>query len=561
MHLQRGGRVLRTDGDRPYPVSTSTAPGHIGDVQQVGLAAPWSGPAGVPARTRSARPAPSEFALRPAQRGQRAAEHAPGVEAERVVDPLGRRDRRVPVHHRRTAPVVLAPTGSAPAGRTRRSRRWSRRTDERADPAGRAALVGLLHPGVRDDQPAAVQHGSARPGRRRSPELLDGAPGPSSLQLFHGPCQAVRQQHVAAGVCGPASARGCRHTHSAVPAATMPMTSRSTPGVSGPAVDQVTDEHRRRPSGCRAPTGRPRRPGPARSPARSAATPAPTRQPCTSPMMSNGPVSSRRSLYCSRSRCSAASISSTLRSDVHLAEPLPAQAPQPAAQFALLPVDDVPADLPGRAGPRCAPAHLLGHVEHDGDRQHVVLPGQRDQLLAAVLCMLVASMTVSRPAASRCRPCSAAPRRRPCWPLVVLVVGDQPPAEVGGQHLGRLECRARMSTCRSRTRRRGPRGTVPVPAVRSQDRSIVPGPTRAHLIPPRRAADQARTMTSSRRARATASRSGAASEPRSHSSGPLSERRWHGGHDQRPAAAPRPYPTRRQRTAPTPHTVRVSQDP
>ena len=50
------------------------------------------------------------------------------------------------------------PTGSAPAGRTRRSRRWSRRTarSERTRPEARP-WYSSLQPGVRDDQLAAVE--------------------------------------------------------------------------------------------------------------------------------------------------------------------------------------------------------------------------------------------------------------------------------------------------------------------------------------------------------------------------------------------------------------------
>ena len=65
---------------------------------------------------------------------------------------------RVAVDDHGAAPVLAAPTGSAPAGRTRRSRRWCRRTGERAHPARRAAVVRLRQPGVRDHEPAAVEH-------------------------------------------------------------------------------------------------------------------------------------------------------------------------------------------------------------------------------------------------------------------------------------------------------------------------------------------------------------------------------------------------------------------
>src|SRR5690606_16631634 len=71
---------------------------------------------------------------------------------------------------------------------------------------------------------------------------------------------------------------------------------------------------------------------------------------------------------------------------VHLAEALALQVAQRAAQFAGVPADD-PAGHVGAvgAGRVALGAHLLGHVEHDGYGQHVVPPGQFDELLAGLL--------------------------------------------------------------------------------------------------------------------------------------------------------------------------------
>ena len=69
-----------------------------------------------------------ELPLGPAQRRQRAAEHAAGVDVDRAVEPLGLGHRRVAVDDRRARRGTRPPSCSARAGRTRRSRRWSRRT-------------------------------------------------------------------------------------------------------------------------------------------------------------------------------------------------------------------------------------------------------------------------------------------------------------------------------------------------------------------------------------------------------------------------------------------------
>ena len=71
------------------------------------------------------------------QRGQLSAEHAAGVDADRVVEPLRLRHRRVAIDDHRLSAIVLRPSDSAPAGRTRRSRPWSRRTARSRAPGRR----------------------------------------------------------------------------------------------------------------------------------------------------------------------------------------------------------------------------------------------------------------------------------------------------------------------------------------------------------------------------------------------------------------------------------------
>ena len=95
---------------------------------------------------------------------------------------------------------------------------------------------------------------------------------------------------------------------------------------------------------------------------------------------------------------------------------------------------------PVGAGRVALGAHLLGHVEHDGDGQHVVLLGQVDQLAAGV--RLHAGRVDDGAAAggqALARDVVQDVEGVLGGALVVLVVGDQAAAEVGGDDLGRLE--------------------------------------------------------------------------------------------------------------------------
>lgn len=99
-----------------------------------------------------------DLALRVAERRELPAEHAPGVEAHRAVDPLGVDGRRVAVEDHRPAAVVVRPRQPhrqsvlvALTGRVAVQR-------EGADPSGGPALVLLLEAGVRDDQLAVIEH-------------------------------------------------------------------------------------------------------------------------------------------------------------------------------------------------------------------------------------------------------------------------------------------------------------------------------------------------------------------------------------------------------------------
>ena len=87
---------------------------------------------------------------------------------------------------------------------------------------------------------------------------------------------------------------------------------------------------------------------------------------------------------------------------------------------------------PGRALGVALRADALGQVEHDRHRQHVVLAGQRDQLLAGIG-LHVGGVDDGQPAGGQplARRCSrSSVERVRGGGLVVLVVGDQAAAEV-----------------------------------------------------------------------------------------------------------------------------------
>ena len=191
-----------------------------------------------------------------AQRGQPATEHAAGVQAQGVVQPLRGRHRGVAVHHDGAAPVLGRPrvadrqavlvglAGGLPV------------QAELADPARGAAVVALDQAGVRHHQAAAVQHVVAD---QAVDEPL--APGPELLglgvQLLQRLVQAVAALDVLAAqrleqlglvVAGHAErGPGRDHAHDQAQHARR---------VRAP-VDQVADEHGAPAAGWRAPTGRP----------------------------------------------------------------------------------------------------------------------------------------------------------------------------------------------------------------------------------------------------------------------------------------------------------------
>ena len=182
--------------------------------------------------------------------------------------------------------------------------------------------------------------------------------------------------------------------------------------------------------------------GDRRSRARSSSASSSSQQPWTSPMMSNGPCSSRRSFHSgSRSIVGRVDLLRRAAGRGRGGSPRAAgRAASGAAARVWLRTTCGPKSRSGAAALRSWQT-ALGQVEHDRDRQHVVLAGQRDQRLAG-LGLHVGGVDDGQP-----------PARQPLAGdevqhlervvgrgLVVLVVGDQAAAEVGREHLGRRKC-------------------------------------------------------------------------------------------------------------------------
>ena len=126
--------------------------------------------------------------------------------------------------------------------------------------------------------------------------------------------------------------------------------------------------------------------------------------------------------------------------DVDGAEPLTLEALERAPELVVLPLDDVGAEVPVGACGVALDADAGRQVQHHGDRQDVVRLGERDEALAG------AGLHVRR--VDDRQPAQLEPladdelqdlERVLGRGLVVLVVGDQPAAEVARDDLGRLE--------------------------------------------------------------------------------------------------------------------------
>ncbi len=124
--------------------------------------------------------------------------------------------------------------------------------------------------------------------------------------------------------------------------------------------------------------------------------------------------------------------------EMHLAEALALQMAQGPAQFALVALDD-PAGQPGPVGARriAGGADLLGYVEHDRHRQDVVLAGQPYEL-GPGLGLHIGGVDDGQPTGRQplARDVVQHIERIAAGALIVLVVADQPAAEVGREDLG-----------------------------------------------------------------------------------------------------------------------------
>ena len=131
---------------------------------------------------------------------------------------------------------------------------------------------------------------------------------------------------------------------------------------------------------------------------------------------------------------------------VDAVEPLAAEPADGAPQLGLLVAEDVSAELAVRSLGIAVRTHPLGHIEHDGYREHVVLRGQLENLPAR-LDLDVRGVDNGEP--TRLEPLGRDEVQDFIGGigglLVVLVVAHQPAAEVRRDHFGREEVLRRES--------------------------------------------------------------------------------------------------------------------
>ena len=121
-------------------------------------------------------------------------------------------------------------------------------------------------------------------------------------------------------------------------------------------------------------------------------------------------------------------------------EALSTKPPQRPAQLRLLVAQHVRAELSVRARSVAVGAHPLGHVEDDGHGQDVVLFGQADET-ASGLDLDVGGVDDREAPGIEALPGDEVQHVEGGvgGRLVVLVVADQPPTEIGREHLGGQE--------------------------------------------------------------------------------------------------------------------------
>ena len=446
-HLEGGRGVLAADGDAAVQAGgDDPLAEHVADVEQVPA---WPRPILLPGgRERPHRLAPDlprrdldDLPFRVAQRRQPAPEDAAGVDVDRAVHPLRLRHRGVAVHHRRPAAVGRGPVvphrqpelvglagGLAVEG-------------ELPHPARSPSLEGLLEAGVGDDELAAVEHvmadqavdegrGLVGEPRGLAPELLQGL-GEAVGDLHVPSLQLAQQLDVV--VAGDAES-GSRLDHPHDQAQHL----RGT----GAAVDEVPEEDglapfrvaRRRPPGTGAdlPAEGAEQAGELVEAAvdvaddvEGAALAAPVRPQRLA--LDDGGVR-------------------FFRAGEHGdgVEALPPEAAQGAAQGPALPAHRVGADVAVAALLVALLAELRRQVEDDGRGEEVELAGEGDQY-GAVLRLDAGRVDHGEPAPGEPFRGDVAEEVEGVagGGQVVLVVGDEAAAIVGGDHLGRPEVPAR----------------------------------------------------------------------------------------------------------------------
>jgi hypothetical protein len=436
-HLQRGGRVLGRDG-HPAQVRGLDHPtaADVGQPELVIGAGRGGGQRpgrGVPDPVRGHV---DQLTLGVAQRGEPAAEHAAGVDAQGVVDPLRRERRGVPVDHRGRPAVVVGPGQPhrqpvlvGLAGRVAVER-------ERAHPARGPVVVPLDQPGVRHDQPALVQHqvGHQRvgPGQHLVAELSR-----LGLELGEGGLQPVRDLHRAPAQRPDQLLLVVAGDDQRMAGPLGPHHQSQHPDRVRPAVHQVTDQHD-------APPGRVHQvDGPALPvPDHRVAEPVDQLEQLDQAAVHvtdevertvlGAPVAAQRHPL-DAGRLDLLDPGQ----HVHRAQSLAPEPAQRAAQRGDVPPHHTRTELAVRPGGVAGHRDLLRHVQHDRDRQHVVLAREPDKSRPR-MCLDVGRVDDGEAAAVQPQAGDVVQRIEggSGRGLVVLVIGDHAPERVRGQHLG-----------------------------------------------------------------------------------------------------------------------------
>ena len=309
-------------------------------------------------------------------------------------------------------------------------------------------------PGVGDDQLAVVEHVVADQPVEEVGDLARGTPAVSRSSCCERLGQPVRDLHVAAAqlpqqlhvvVAGHAQ-RGARRRP-------CPSTSRSTSGdVAGRGRPGRRGRRALRPAGC-ATRGAPSPRVDLVAERRRAARRSSSQQPWTSPMMSNGPCSSRRSFH-SGSRSIVGRLDLLGRARARRRGGSPRAAARAATAAAAASGCGRRAGRSrGRAGRRLRSwQSRSGRSSTIATGRHVVLAGQRDQRLAR-LGLHVGGVDDRQPPGASRLPAMKCSTSKASFVAAWSFSSSETSAAagVGREDLGRQEVRrARTSTCRSR---------------------------------------------------------------------------------------------------------------